>query len=144
MMRNLTSNALIEQLNAAVATGDTEITSGALEMTDEAGEVFESVTFFVKVATADAGNTVKVVESDDDVTYTDVEGAVVVTDANGDYAVIELYRPASRYFKVVVDRSGADTALSDIWAIKALAREVPVEWTNAKVLLATYPEPAAT
>lgn len=80
---------------------------------------FESVVFLVSIATANAGNFLKVQQGDlaDGSDMADLAGSAVVAAANGQVVVAEVCRPSKRYLRGQIVRAGANTATGDMYAI---------------------------
>lgn len=128
-----------EKLNAAATSAGTDITSSAIRMTDDNSYICDRVVFFGTLTTFNAGNSVKVQSSPDDSTWTDVTGASTNTTADGNAYLIEMDNVGHEYYRVVITRSGANTATGEIWAVKGGARDRPVSLSATDLLTVSYP-----
>lgn len=107
---------------AASTAATTPITTDVI---DTAG--FEGIAFFGTIATQAAGNFVKVQQ---DVVVgmggaADLEGTRLVTTANGDAFLVDVYQPRERFVQAVVTR-GTSTVLGEIYAVLYDPRTEPV------------------
>ena len=121
---NLSKNVKITKVAVAAVSAGTAVNGSAVDM---AG--FEGVLFFTTIATANAGNFLKV-QQDSDValgTAADLAGSAVVATANAEVVFVDCYQPAERYVCPVVIRAGANTAVGDIYAIQYEGRVKPTD-----------------
>jgi len=124
----------ITRVKAGQSSAGTEVDSDSVDM---AG--FDGVIFIGSIATANAGNYMKVQGSDDNSTFSDLEGTKVVPGDDGDQAKIEIHRPRHRYLRAVIIRAGANTATGDIYAIQHSTSKAPITNDDAE----THISPAA-
>lgn len=120
MIRNLSKDTLITQVNAATVSGAGAVNTASVDM---AG--WEGCIFVCKVATADAGNSMKVAQSANDSSFADLTGSSVTVGTAGDVAELDVAKPGDRYLRAEFDRSGLATALGEVWAIQYGARKKP-------------------
>ena len=118
---NLSNGVKISQVAAASAAGTTAVNS---EVVDMAG--YEGVMFVTAIATANAGNHIKLQQGDeaDGSDAADLEGSKQVATANGQTVWIDIYRPTKRYVRAVAAR-GVSTALGEIYAFQYEGRKQP-------------------
>ena len=123
MITNLSKEAKLLKIKAASADGTSTVTSDAVDTQD-----FSRVLIFTTIATANAGNYVKLQQSSDDGSadaYADLEGTKVIAAVSGDIVGVDLIKPQERYIKCVVTR-GATTVLGEIFALCYGAQVLPV------------------
>lgn len=136
---NLSKNVKVTKILAGASSADTALTSSAVDMLG-----FEGVIFVGSITTVNAGNYAKVQQSSDDGvvdTYADLAGTKNVPGDNGDSFMIDVYRPAERYLKLVTTRAGAATVTGDVYAIQYGAREKPTS-QGATIDAETHISPA--
>lgn len=134
---NFLSNHKLVQVSAATAAGTTAVSGTAIDM-----DGFETVTFFCTIATANAGNYIKV-QTDSASGFssgTDVTGSTVVAGADGDIVAVELTQPVERYVRPQVVR-GASTAAGEIWAVLSNPRTLPVDNDVTGVIVSAIVQP---
>lgn len=120
----------ISRVMNAVAAGTTVQTSSAIDM-----QGYEGVLLIAALGTlTDTQVTaLKAQQSDDDGSsdaYGDLEGTLVGPMANDDdnqLLVLDVYRPAKRYLKAVVNRATANAVIDGVIAIRYGARELPTD-----------------
>lgn len=121
------SALLLEQndvrLNVAAAGSAGTAVNGAV--TDLTG--FDGAAFFCTIATANAGNYLKLQAGDaaDGSDMADVAGSKVVAAANGQVVGIEVNRIGYKYVRPVVIRAGTNTATGDMYAVRFNAAVQP-------------------
>lgn len=113
-------NLKIDVAAAAASSGTSDVDGSALDM---AG--YEGVLLFVYIGTANSGNYLQALHGNTNSPSDTVEGSKVVTDSNGDVAVLEINRPKYRYIKPQVKR-GSATVTGEVYAIRYGARVKPV------------------
>jgi len=119
---NIIKHQKLSMVEAAAGSAGTELISDAVDMLG-----FESCAFFLTIATANAGNYIKVTQCDTSGgNYADLEGTKKVATVNGNTVVAEVFRPRERYLKASVIRAGTNTATGDMYALQCGARTVPV------------------
>lgn len=135
-MQNLYPNTKITLLGPpeASATGTVEYPS-----VDMSG--FYGVLFITAVFLADPTNILKVQQSEDDVTFEDLEGTAVAADDDGDAVGVDLVQPCQRYARPVVDR-GVATAVGVVYAIQYNAIKMPTEHAD-NVVVEMHVSPSA-
>jgi hypothetical protein len=99
-------------LNAASSAATTTIESTVVDMAN-----FQGVVITTDIATANAGNVVKVQQGSlaNGSDMTDLAGSATANGTNGNAVVIDVYKPTKRYIRAVVVR-GASTAVGPIHA----------------------------
>lgn len=124
-MQQLNQEAIIKQVSAASQAGTDAVESDVVDISGANG-----VLFLTHVATANAGNYIKVQQGDEvgGGDMADLEGSKVVIVA-GKPAWAEVYKPTKRYVRLVVVR-GASTAVSEIVAFVYDPRILPVSVNN--------------
>lgn len=122
----------------AAALGGTALPTASLDMTG-----YDSVAFFGGKMSAVAGNSVNLAISGDDVTFTDLAEATVVPTADGNTWQIDVHRPlGGRHIRAEIDRSGTDTTVGDVWAVRYNAGTHPVaQPATMNVVFVNAPEP---
>lgn len=139
-MENFLANNQV-RLNKTAETAATSAIDGAV--VDMSG--FDSATFFCTIATANAGNYLKVEQGDaaDLSDGDDLAGTKTVAAANGDVVAVEVFRPTKRYIRPMVIRAGASTATGEIYQILSGARVLPVNNNVADLIVSeTHLSPA--
>jgi hypothetical protein len=88
---------------------------------------FEGVAFLGAILTANAGNYVKIQESDysNAASAADLADTKLVTTNSGDAFFTELHKPLKRYCRAVVVRT-ASTAVGDVYALQYTSRAAAV------------------
>jgi hypothetical protein len=118
----LTDRVSIDLVKAAQTTAGTEVESDYVDM-----QGFDGVVFFAEIATANAGNFIKVQQDEDGSgAGADLEGTKLVAATSGNVVTVEVKRPEKRYLRANIIRAGANTVTGPIYAIRYAAREVPV------------------
>lgn len=124
-MFSLVKDALITRVSNAVSAGTTTVNSTAVDM---AG--YDAVAFVVSFGTitSTAVTSVKVQHSDDNSSFSDVEGSAisVADDDDNQVFIAEVLRPIKRYVRCTVVRGTANAVIDTITAIQHAARETPV------------------
>lgn len=121
MLNNFLKNCKITKVNARATSAGTAINTSSVDM---AG--FGGVVFIGQMDTANAGNSANVAQSADDTTFADLAGTAVVTGDDADSFAIDVKDPTDRYVRCEIDRSGANTAVGEIYAIQYDPRKAPV------------------
>jgi len=122
----LAQDAVISLLQAALAAGATEETTGLVDMSGH-----RACTFVLVIAEQDALATIalQIQESDGVEEPVDIAGAVATSPVNSDakLIVVEVHRRSKRYLNAVVTRAGTgDTATGGLVAIRSGSRTTPV------------------
>lgn len=131
------SALLLEQndvrLNVAAAGSAGTAVNGAV--TDLTG--FDGAAFFCTIATANAGNFLKLQAGDaaDGSDMADVAGSKVIAASNGQVVGIEVNRIAYKFVRPVVIRAGANTATGDMYAVRFNAAVQPTTRQVASTLI---------
>jgi len=121
---NLSNEVKITKVKAGQATATTEVSSDAIDMSG-----YEGVIFMASIATANAGNYLKV-EQGKDANFTeheDVKGSKVVPPKDAEVAFVDIYKPAQsqgKYLRAAIVRT-ATTVTGDIYAIQYNGRNKP-------------------
>jgi hypothetical protein len=99
---------------AAAGSAGTDVNGAVIDMQGK-----ETVTGFVSIATANAGNFLKFQQTDDagGTNPQDVAGSKVVAASNGQVVALEVVKPSGRFGRFVVVRGGANTATGDLYTI---------------------------
>ena len=126
---NFSARTKLLLVKAAQASAGTAINSNSVDMRG-----FENVQFFVSIATAGSANFVKVQSSDDDSTFNDLTGTKVVVPTDGDIVGVDVIRPRERYVRLVIDRSGGNTATGDAYAVQYAPQTMPTTQPTTVVL----------
>jgi len=135
----------VSRVMNAVAAGTTDQTSSAVDM---AG--FEDCTFIAAFGalTATQVTQMKAQQSSDDGVadaYSDLEGTLTGPLADGDgnkLMVLEVYNPAKRYLKLVIDRGTANAVIDGVVAIQSQARVLPVTQPSTVAFTEVHRSPA--
>lgn len=133
-------NFELRQIEAATASGTAAIESASVDM---AGR--ESVVMFTTIVTANSGNYISAIQSDNsDLSSSEaLAGTKVVAAANGDVVAVEIVRPTKRYVGLAVVR-GAATAVGEIYALTSGAKALPVDNTvSSEIVSEIHVSPAA-
>ena len=127
-----------------VADGAAAATSAVTgSVVDMAG--FLGVTFFARIATANAGNSIKVQHGDVSnlSDAADLLGTNVVCANDGEVVAVEVFRPVKRYLRAVLTRT-ASTIVGDMYAVQSEPRLLPVDNNvDSAIVSETHPSPAA-
>lgn len=120
---NLSNDVKITKVAVAAVSAGTEVLGSILDM-----QGYEGVVFVTSIATANAGNLLKVKQDDDSAmgSPADLEGSGVVATANAEVVFADVYQPTKRYVRASVIRAGANTAVGDIYAIQYKPKVMPV------------------
>lgn len=121
---NLSKNIKITKVKAGQSTATSEVSSDAVDMSN-----FDGCLFFATIATANAGNYLKVEQSKDVdfTTHEDLKGSKVVPDKNDMVVLVDVYRPLEgqgKYLRAAIVRT-ATTVTGDIYAIQYCGRSLP-------------------
>lgn len=111
-MNTFLENSKIVLVKAAQGSAGTAVESDSVDM---AG--YRSATFFGSIATANAGNFIKVQGGATSTPTTDLLGTAVVADTNADVVKVEIVNPQLRYLRAVIVRAGINTATGEIYCI---------------------------
>lgn len=121
MNATLLNDVKVTVVKATQATAGTAVNTDSVDM-----QGYDGVVFIGALATANAGNSVNLAQSADDVTFADLEGTAQVPASNGDLVAVDVYRPTDRYVRAEIDRSGANTVTETFFAIQYRGRKAPV------------------
>lgn len=114
----------IKIIKAADASGanTTEIESAIIDTTG-----FDGIIFLTTIATANAGNFLKVKDGAGAALEdaADLAGTKTTAVTNGDTLTLDIKRPAKRYLQATITR-GASTAAGEIWALLYKKNHVPI------------------
>lgn len=140
-MNELTSNEIRKVADGATS-GTSAVTSSIVDMQGATGVIFMG-----RIATANAGNYLKVAQSDDSgmAGATDLEGSKVTAAQNGEVVAAEIYLPSVRYLQATIVR-GAATVTGDLYAVRRVKNRPAlnnVTGTIASKILATPAEGTA-
>lgn len=104
-------------LAAATASGTTEVLGASLDLAGD-GQPVDQAVLFTEVATANAGNNVRLQGSPDNTAWSDIAGSRRVVTANGQTIAHEIVNPRFRWYRQAFVRAGAATAVGEQKAIK--------------------------
>jgi hypothetical protein len=95
-----------------------------------------SVAFFGTIATANAGNYIKVQQSDAAAMgdAADLEGSKVICATSGEIVGVEIVRPAKRYLRVYITRT-ASTVTGDFYAVSNNVNVQPADNNETEVIV---------
>jgi len=119
----LSSKVKVTKVLANQTSAGTALNSASVDM-----QGFEGCIFVGVINTANAGNFANVAQSSDDGVgdaFADLAGTKVVPGDNNDSFMIDIFKPRERYLRCEIDRSGANTATGDVYAIQYGARKMP-------------------
>jgi hypothetical protein len=124
----LENNKVTLCANAETSAG-TAVNGTAVDM---AG--YRNATFFATIATANAGNFIKVQGGATSGAATnDLEGTKVIADGNGDVVKVEVINPQYRFLRAVIVRAGTNTATGQIYAVQSNPRTGPQSNSDAEI-----------
>ena len=103
------------------ASAGTAINSDGVDMSG-----FDAVSFFTKIDTPNASNTINLAQSADDITFADLLGTSVSSGASDEIVWLDIIEPKKQFVRLEIDRGGANTAVGEIWAMQYKARDLPV------------------
>lgn len=138
-MMQLSNHCAIDRVSDDSTSAGTAVDGTAVDMTG-----YEGVVFFCGIGTANAGNYLSAQQgaaSNGSDAVTLLGSKTTVTADNG-VAVLDVYRPTDRYVRPQVIRAGANTTVTEIWAIRYGKDKMPASFTNI-VRLVTPAEGAA-
>lgn len=117
---------------AGATAATTAVTTGIIDTAN-----FEGVAFFGRIATANAGNHVKVQQGDASnlSDAADLAGTQTVTGDDADSFLVDVFRPTKRYVRATITRT-ASTVTGDVYAVLYGPRKVPV--THGDTIDAEY------
>jgi len=122
MQPTLLNDVKIDKVLVTQATGTSALTTDPIDM-----QGWEGVLFVGALATANAGNSINLAQSDaSGGTYSDLEGSKLTPAVNGEEAQIDLFRPTKRYVRAEIVRAGATTVTETFYAIRYRGRKAPV------------------
>ena len=124
-------------LRLAAAGASSAGTAGNGAVVDMQG--FDGVRFFGTIATANAGNYLKVQQGDasDLSDAADLEGTKAGAAANGSVVCVDVIKPKERYLRGVFIRGGANTATGDMYYERYNAASKPTVAQGANTLVTT-------
>lgn len=135
----------IEQVRLISNAGDAAVSAGTLVAGDAVDtNGFEDATFAVEIATANAGNKLVIQQSDTTTAgdFTDLVGAEAVAASNGQQVAVCVRKPAKRYLRATVVRSGTNTATGQIACILGNPRLAPAAQPGLAPVIVTQPTEA--
>lgn len=121
-MQNLLPDIKITKVSDLTANGTSTVNSSVVDMAN-----YETAVFFTFIATAAAGNVLKVQQgqasnlSD----AADLAGSGQSAGTSEEVVAVEIVKPLERYLRATVVR-GTSTVLGEIWCIQANPRNRPV------------------
>jgi hypothetical protein len=112
---DLFHNVKIDLVEAATVQDQNDVETDIMDMLG-----YEGAVFFGTIATANAGNYMKIQQDTDPAggTMADLAGTKVIAAANGQVVWCEVYKPQERYLRAYVEKGGAATATGDIYCIR--------------------------
>lgn len=122
---SLLDNAKVTKVKATQSSAGTAVNSDSVDM-----QGYEGVAFFASLGTANSGNFMKIQQSSDDGSsdsFADLTGTKVSSDGTSTDLLAEVYQPRERYVRAVVDRSGANSTVEAIWAVRFNPRKAPID-----------------
>lgn len=140
---NLSKAGKVSRVMNAQAAG-----TGTTNGTGVDNRGFQGVTFYALIGVIDAAGTVdvKAQESDDNSTWSDLEGSNIAFAADDDnkVAVLEIAKPRKRYARPVVVRTGGTTTTIDgVLAVQTTAAGEPVTHDSTVKASELHHAPAA-
>lgn len=119
---NLSKNVKITMIKAAATAATTEVVSDVVDM-----QGYDGVIFFGTIATANAGNYLKVQQAAVSAMTDPVDLAAkkIIAAANGSVVWLDIHKPQERYLTANVIRAGASTATGDLYAIQYGGEKMP-------------------
>ena len=120
---NLSKSALVREGIANTSAGTTTINGATIDMAN-----YEGVLLAAKFGTPATDNQIKVQQGDqsDLSDASDLKGTLVSVGASDEIVMVDLYRPAKRYVRMVALR-GTSTTIDWGFAIRYDARKSPVD-----------------
>jgi hypothetical protein len=112
---NLSKNVKVTLVQPALADGQTDPDSAAVDM-----QGFEGVMFVGILGTVTEGGTaaLKAAQSSDNVNFNDLSGVVATGDASDKFLVLDVYRPLDRYVRTTLTRAVANSIYGGTLAIQ--------------------------
>lgn len=129
MQGYLLDHVKFTKVSDVAAAATTAVNSASVDMAADHG--YDGVAFVTSFGTADAGNYIKLQQSDDNGStdgWSDIAESAVDPGASDEDQIIDIQQPRKRYVRAVCIR-GASSTVENIWAIQYRGRKVPV--TNA-------------
>jgi hypothetical protein len=119
---NLSKNVKVTLVQPALADGQTDPDSAAVDM-----QGFEGVMFVGILGTVTEGGTaaLKAAQSSDNVNFNDLSGVVATGDASDKFLVLDVYRPLDRYVRTTLTRAVANSIYGGTLAIQYGAHKRP-------------------
>ena len=135
---NLSKHVKISLVQNYLADGATDPDSDSVDMSG-----FDGVMFVGNIGAQAAAATaeMKAQQSEDDITFNDLEGAVVVSPVESvdKFLVLDVYRPLERYVRTVLTRGGTgDSEWGATFAIQYMASKKPTDHDLAKLAAETF------
>ncbi len=120
MMQAVLNRGELRLVAAAAVSAGTDVASSIIECRGQ------RVVFFCTIATANAGNYLKVEQNATNTTVgmAALAGSGAIALADGNVVAVEINRPLEGFLRAVVVRGGANTATGDIYAYLC---DLPVE-----------------
>jgi hypothetical protein len=112
---NLSKNVKVTLVQPALADGQTDPDSAAVDM-----QGFEGVMFVGILGTVTEGGTaaLKAAQFSDNVNFNDLSGVVATGDASDKFLVLDVYRPLDRYVRTTLTRAVANSIYGGTLAIQ--------------------------
>lgn len=110
---NISDSIKVTTIKTNQASGGTAINTDSVDM-----DGYDGVIFVGALDTANAGNSVNLAQSEDNITFHDLEGTRQVPSGDSEEIAIELVKPRKRFVRAEIDRSGADSATQTFFAIQ--------------------------
>jgi hypothetical protein len=125
-MEQLSNQVVVEKVADGATSAGTDVNGTAVDL-----QGYDGVMFFAGIATANAGNFLKVQEGSTTSPTADLAGSKTIAAQNGHIVLVDVYRPLKRYARPVIVRAGANTVTGDLYAIKYVGRVSPKIAANA-------------
>lgn len=122
---NLSNAIKITKVAAGAGSAGTDVNGETVDMSG-----YDGVVFFATIATANAGNFIKVQQgvNANGSGASDLAGTKVVAAENAQVVWVDVYRPLEsqgKYLRPVIDRGGTNTVTGDIYALQYSGRVSP-------------------
>jgi hypothetical protein len=119
-MEQLSKQVVVEKVADGATSAGTDVNGTTVDL-----QGFDGVMFFARIATANAGNFIKVQEGATTSPTADLAGSKAIAAVNGDVVLVDIYRPLKRYARAVIVRAGTNTVTGDLYAVKYVGRVSP-------------------
>jgi hypothetical protein len=119
---NLSNEVKIRKVKAGQTSAGTAVESDVVDMQN-----YQGVVFAATIATANAGNFIKVQQGNlaNGSDMQDLAGTKVIATDNAQLVWVDVYKPEKRYVRAVIIRAGTNTVTGDIIAQQYEGRVKP-------------------